>query len=69
MKSIFSVVVIISMIGGTSIWAVIRGPEKGRNYNRDLQKRSGHSDWAKCIGLDSDGSIYAGASIKVDVDK
>ena len=69
MKRMFSVVVIISMIGGTSLWAVIRGPVKGRTYNRDLQKRSGNSDWARCVGIDSDGPVSAGASIEVDVDK
>lgn len=69
MKRIFSVVVIIALIGGTSLWAVIRGEEKGRHYNRVLQKRSGHAKWARCLGIDSDGPVSAGASIEVDVDR
>ena len=69
MKRILFIVVIISVIGGTSLGDFIRGQVKGRTYNRDLQLRSGHKDWARCIGLDSDGPVNAGASIEVDVDK
>lgn len=69
MKRIFSVVVIIALIGTTSLWAVIRGEDKGRYNNRDLQKRSGHANWARCVGLESDGPVSAGASIELDVDR
>ena len=65
---ILACALILSLLGGTSLWAVVRGREKGRNYNRDLQKRSGHANWARCLGADSDGPMLTGASIEVDVD-
>ncbi len=68
MKRIFAFTFIIAMLAGTSLWA-LRGNVRGRNYNRDLQKRSGHSEWAKCIAKDSDGAIRTQAYIEVDVDK
>lgn len=67
MRKMLSCTFILTLLGGTSLWAV-RGYENGRNYNRDLQKRSGHANWGKCLGLDSDDSLLTGASIEVDND-
>lgn len=55
------------MLSVISLWAM-RGPEKGRTYNRDRQKRSGHSKWARAFCVDSDGNIIPYANIVVDVD-
>ena len=68
MKRILAVTFIIAMLAGTSLWA-LRGPVKGRTHNRDLQKRSGHAEWAKCEGKDKDGVVHSQAYIIVDVDK
>ena len=68
LRRIVACVLILALLGGTSLWAVVRGRERGRNYNRDLQKRSGHANWARCIGLDSDGPMTASAYIEVDQD-
>lgn len=67
MKRILSLALILAMLGGTSLWA-LRGEEKGRTYNRDRQKRSGHAKWARAFGADSDGSLSTFADIEVDVD-
>lgn len=68
MRRILSFAIILAMLGGTSLWA-LRGPEKGRTYNRDRQKRSGHANWAKAFGADSDGNLSTYASVEVDVDR
>ena len=68
MKRIFAFTFIIMLLAVTSLFA-LRGNVRGRNYNRDLQKRSGNPNWARCIGKDSDGAIRSQASIEVDVDK
>lgn len=68
LRRIVACVLILALLGGTSLWAVVRGRERGRNYNRDLQKRSGHANWARCIGLDSDGPMTVSAYIEVDRD-
>ena len=67
MKKMLSVITILAMLGVTSLWAM-RGEEKNRTYNRDAQKRSGHSKWARAYGTDSDGNLTTYASIEVDVD-
>lgn len=67
MKKMLSVITILAMLGVTSLWAM-RGEEKGRTYNRDAQKRSGHAKWARAYGMDSDGNLSTYASIEVDVD-
>lgn len=67
MKKMLSVITILAMLGVTSLWAM-RGPEKGRTYNRDAQKRSGHAKWARAYGMDSDGNLSTYASIEVDID-
>ena len=66
-KKVLALILTFGLLSSTSLWAV-RGYEKGRNYNRDIQKRSGHSKWARCIGGDSDGPMHATAIIQVDVD-
>ena len=67
MKKMLSVITIFAMLGVTSLWAM-RGEEKGRTYNRDAQKRSGHAKWARAYGMDSDGNLTTYASIEVDID-
>ena len=66
MKRILSIVIIL-LISITTVYA-LRGPVKGRTANRDLQKRSGHAKWAKCIAKDSDLLLQSQAEIEVDVD-
>jgi len=67
MKRILAYVLIFALLGGTSLWG-LRGEENGRTYNRDLQKRSGHANWGRCIAKDSDAIVWTMAWIDVDVD-
>jgi len=46
----------------------LRGPVNGRTENRDLQKRAGHENWAKCTAQDSDAPLQSQAVIEVDID-
>lgn len=66
-KKVLAIILAFGLLSSTSLWAV-RGYEKGRNYNRDIQKRSGQSKWARCWGGDSDGPMHATAVIQVDVE-
>lgn len=70
-QRILSIAIVLAMLGSTTLWAM-RGIEKGRNYNRNVQWKSDtekNPNWGNCIGMDSDGDISSYASITVDVDR
>ena len=67
MKRILSFALILSLLGGTSLWA-LRGPVNGRTYNRDTQELRGanQTDWVKAVGADSDGLLSTNIEVVVD---
>ena len=74
MRRTFIAFLIFAMLGSTTLWT-LQG-NANRNYNRHTQWKSntdenngGNSNYATCIGSDSDGNISAYASITVDVDR
>lgn len=67
MKRILSFALILSLLGGTTLWA-LRGPVNGRTYNRDVQELRGLNQtyWVKALGADSDGLLSTNIEVVVD---
>lgn len=67
MKRILSFALVLSLLGGTSLWA-LRGPVNGRTYNRDVQELRGQNQtyWVKAVGEDADGLLSTNIEVVVD---
>lgn len=48
----------LALLGGKSLWA-LRGPENGRTYNREWQKRNIKPKWGRCKAYDKDLPLRA----------
>ena len=67
MKKILSCVLILTLLGTASLWA-LRGPVDGRTYNRDKNHKGVQNRFGQCQGWDSDGPLTAKAETKVNVE-